>query len=276
MVSEEGLGSVEQARTPKAMGASARWSLWIALLSIVFPPLGLVALAMGSAALRRSAARFGPAAALAAVTIGGISTLSLGALIADVAIARRGFDAPVRTLPPAPRTLQVSEDLSFVPMDAVPAGQGVTIERTGALEVVLVGPTVRSLRDELRRQHDLAGERGQVLLLFVTVADCAPCDDTYRALSAPRLQASLAGSRLVSVSADQFAIELARMGVPVSAFPGFALVGPEGRVVDYVNGGEWDEDIPENIAPVLKSFVDGTYGQRRERWQPRHDDETAI
>ena len=37
---------------------------------------------------------------------------------------------------------------------------------------------------------------------------------------------------------------------------------------DAIDGGEWDADVPENIAPVLGAFVRGTYKTRREPWKP--------
>ena len=36
---------------------------------------------------------------------------------------------------------------------------------------------------------------------------------------------------------------------------------------DGINGGEWDDDIAINIAPVLGPFVRGTYAKRRSPWK---------
>ncbi len=36
---------------------------------------------------------------------------------------------------------------------------------------------------------------------------------------------------------------------------------------DGIDGGEWDDDIAQNIAPVLGAFVRGKYPARREAWK---------
>jgi hypothetical protein len=146
----------------------------------------------------------------------------------------------------------------------------------GRVEVARIDPAVRSLREELGRQSHQAARSHRKAVVVVTVVDCEPCDAFTAALGSEPVQEALAGTRLVLVSADHFAVELARIGIPVNAFPGFALMGAEGRVLDYIDGGEWDADVPANIAPVLESFVEGTYDARRDPWRPRHDDETPI
>jgi hypothetical protein len=149
--------------------------------------------------------------------------------------------------------------------------------RIGTLTVVDVPPDVGSLDEELGRQIALARTQGQRVLLWIFVPDCKPCDAVESALSSPELQSALAHSRLVRVSAADFIAELSRIGVPVDAFPGFAVLGSDGHATDYLNGGEWDEDTPENIAPVLKSFADGTPERRRNPWRGGpHEDETPI
>ena len=149
--------------------------------------------------------------------------------------------------------------------------------RFGSLLVVDVAADVSSLDDELDRQRTLADVSGQRLLLWLVVPECKPCVAFEAALQSNEMQQALAKARLVRLSATDFGSELARVGIPVDAFPGFALVGPNGHASDYLHGGEWDADIAQNIAPVLKSFVDGTYGHRRSPWRGGpHDDETPI
>ena len=53
--------------------------------------------------------------------------------------------------------------------------------------------------------------------------------------------------------------------------PAVAIDRAAVRIVDEmtrIHGGEWDDDIPPNIAPVLGAFVRGKYGTRRYPWQP--------
>jgi hypothetical protein len=149
--------------------------------------------------------------------------------------------------------------------------------RIGAVLVVDVAADVSSLDDELDRQRTLADVSGQRLLLWLVVPECKPCAAFEASLASNDVQQALAKARLVRLRATDFGAELARVGVPIEAFPGFALVGPNGYAADYLHGGEWDADTPQNIAPVLKSFVEGTYVHRRSPWHGGlHEDETSI
>lgn len=147
----------------------------------------------------------------------------------------------------------------------------------GSLVLVDVSPEIPSLDDELARQRQLARQRGQRVLVWVVVADCKPCGEVERAFGTPELQRALPRARILRLDAGHFPTELARLGVPTDAFPAFVLIGPDGAATDYVHGGEWDEYLPGNIAPVLKSFLEGTYRHRRLPWHGGvHEDETAI
>jgi hypothetical protein len=145
------------------------------------------------------------------------------------------------------------------------------------LKVVDVGPRVRSLIETLDEQQKHAHDSAERLVVWVVVPECEPCRRVDEALDDPELQRALDATRLVRIDATKFAVELTHLGVPVDGFPGFALLGDDGHIVDYVHGGEWDADIASNIAPVLESFVSGKYRERRHPWRGGgHDDETAI
>ena len=147
----------------------------------------------------------------------------------------------------------------------------------GKLTLVDPGTEVRSLAGLVKAQRALADSEHQKLVLWVTSVDCAPCNGVSIALGGRHLQEALAGVRLLRVDAADFHHELVKLGVPVEVRPGFALLDATGAPTDYVSGGEWDADIPENIAPVLGGFVRGTYRTRRNPWNgPARTDETAL
>jgi hypothetical protein len=126
-------------------------------------------------------------------------------------------------------------------------------------------------------QQEHATAEHQKLVLWISAVDCTPCNGVSVALTTRRLQEALAGVRLLRVDSADFRPELAKLGLPIDVTPGFALMGAGPTAADYVNGGEWDADIPENIAPVLGAFVRGTYRTRRNPWiGPRRGDETAL
>jgi hypothetical protein len=227
---------------------------------------------------RARAAPSGRRAALVTAALGLLLVLSWGTGIAllvqrviwppsapTVAAAGGGHARPQRAPsssravrpPPAPR----AASRGFV----VPRATS-TLER-GAITVVDVGVGASSLADELSRQRDAARDARQTMLVMTTISDCGPCDSVFEALPDPRMQAALPRVRLVRVFADVFRDDLDSLQIPRDNFPGFFVLGPDLRPRDGIDGGEWDADVPENMAPVLSAFVQGTLTKRRTPWQ---------
>jgi len=215
------------------------------------------------------------------VFCGALATCVSLLAVAYVAAVGSGSTTPSRdstrlaTQPVVARTARLSR-LSDVADDA---GDVATVRerRVGDIVLVDVAPDVTSLDDELDRERARSAAAHQRLLVWLVVPDCKPCAAVESALGTRELQRALGRTRLVRLNAADFLAELDRIGVPVDGFPGFALLGADGLVTDYVNGGEWDEDTPENIAPVLKSFAEGTYTRRVTPWRGGpHEDQTPI
>ncbi|MEM1031156.1 MAG: hypothetical protein AAF928_06180 [Myxococcota bacterium] len=137
------------------------------------------------------------------------------------------------------------------------------VTRIGPLTVVDVGLEAPALRDVLHREQARAAADGDRLLVMLTGAVCDPCRGVDRALSDPLLRTALASVRLLRVDLHVFEQELDRLAWPSRLYPAFFLIAEDGTPEDAIHGGEWDADIPENMAPVLGRFVRGTYGKRR-------------
>jgi hypothetical protein len=152
------------------------------------------------------------------------------------------------------------------PMAAVP--DETRIVRRGSLEVVDIGLSAPSLRQALEAQERVARVKGQRVLLMTTGSECSPCRGLDRALEQPQMQQALAGVRLVRVDLKAFKEELGELRMPTNLYPAFFMLGSDLTPLDGIHGGEWDEDIAENIAPVLGPFVRGEYRQRRHEWSP--------
>src|SRR5205823_14047509 len=69
----------------------------------------------------------------------------------------------------------------------------------------------------------------------------------------------------VRVDREPFEEDLAELEIPSKPLPGFFLLDSNLRVTDGINGGEWEDDIAANIAPVLGPFVRGAYNRSEER-----------
>jgi hypothetical protein len=152
--------------------------------------------------------------------------------------------------------------------------RGDQLTHLGALTLVDISG---NFEEELAKQRGLADAASQVLILWLVVPNCKPCDGVAAALASPITQKALARVRLVRVDRDQFEVELQRLSIPTEKIPGFALLDRQSHPRDFIHGGEWDADIAANIAPILGKFAHGELKNRRQRWVgPARDDETPL
>jgi len=284
-----------QRQPDSRLNATALLSLLVGIFGTVcffWGIAGIGAIILGAVAnteIRRSEGKqHGRGLAIAGIALG---TLHLFALVLGMAALFTFAAHPPSFLTPKLPARKASPPVAMAPPPVTTAPVPPPGERPGAAtreeatrstqigKLVLVDPgtEVKNLHGLLATQRALAASDQQKLLLWVTAVDCTPCNGVSVALPGRRLQEALAGVRLVRVDAADFRPELMKLGVPIDVTPGFALIGADGTPADYVNGGEWDADIPENIAPVLGPFVRGAYRTRRNPWNgPRRGDETAL
>jgi hypothetical protein len=149
--------------------------------------------------------------------------------------------------------------------------------RLGQVLLTDVGDGVNSLSVTLEEQASLTHAKGRVPVVWLVAPECRRCDDVAGALKHPRLQRALSRSVLIRVDASQFGAELVDLQVPINDLPGFVLLSREGTPIDYLHAGEWEEDVPLEIAPILESFIAHEPLRRRFPWRggPRAD-ETPI
>lgn len=278
---------------PKTSGMAV-WSLVLGILGFTCLPAvgGLLALTLGVVAkgeISRSEGRVtGSALAILGALLGAVnivaSIVGLAALLSWVeAPSSSASPAPPPVIaPPSPTYFPPSPAPTVAPAPA-PSGApssrqgGVIVTKIGKVELVDMDADVPSLSRELEAQRKTAAKDGKKVVLWVVVDDCQPCNGVAASLPDAKMQTALEQVRLVRVNAREFGQDLTFLGIPVAKVPGFALLGDANRPVDYVNGGEWDEDIPRNIAPVLGNFVRGRYDKRRDPWRgARRDDETTL
>jgi hypothetical protein len=138
----------------------------------------------------------------------------------------------------------------------------------GKVTVIDEGKATASLTEELARQRAEAAKEHETLMLMTTATRCDPCRGVDGALSDPLMQTALARVRLVRVDIEVFHEDLEGLRIPHDKVPGFFLLALDLTPRDGINGGEWDDDVAGNIAPVLGAFVREKYTKRRETWTP--------
>lgn len=284
---------------PVKTSSNASLALASGVLSFVclFGFGGLLAIALGWLAhgeIERSDGRIdGKGLANAGIGLGianvVLSVVGLGVLVAlavrpEPFVATRGGSPPSHLAPapaapllpptPAPAPGQLEEgpeeaEAELVPLPTLPAQIG----KIAIIEASTQSALERQLLDQLKDSAK-AGER---VVLWTVTSPCEPCAAVGRALPDARMQRALAGVRLVRADAHTFAVELQKLGVPTEFVPGFTLLDGRAHPIDHIYGGEWDDDIPANIAPVLDKFVRRTLSARRHQWtRPLREGETPL
>ncbi|HEX6765376.1 MAG TPA: DUF4190 domain-containing protein [Polyangiaceae bacterium] len=250
---------------------------------------GLAAVVLGFVALneiKRSEGRLhGDGVAIAGIVLG---VLHLGGLVIGLALyitahagskSTRGAPpialpapAPAPPAPPsAPKLVNPEQPGGRTPDAATRA------TRFGEVTLVDPGPGAGTLETLLREERGRADAEHARFLVWISSPEFPSCNGVSVALRDSRMQKALGAVRILRLNVNDYYVELSRQGLPVKVLPGFALMSPEGRPLDYVNGGEWDADVPENIAPVLGNFIHGRYTRRRNPWRgPQRDDETQL
>jgi hypothetical protein len=170
--------------------------------------------------------------------------------------------------PPAPASPPRSGPPTALPPHLLAAPARTRTEREGRIAVIDLGRATSSLADELARQRAEAKEANQTMVVMTTLGRCDPCRGVDHALKDPLMQTALAQVRLVRIDTEIFAEDLEALRIPSERVPGFYLLSLDLSPRDGIDGGEWDADIAQNIAPVLGAFVRGKYTERRERWRP--------
>jgi hypothetical protein len=218
------------------------------------------------------------------VSVVGFAVLVAFAVRPDAPTATRGGPPPPHLSPPVP---------PLFPSPVTPAPRPLEPESEGETEAELVPLPVlppqigkiaiieakanAALENQLLAQLSESAKAGERVVLWTVTSPCEPCAAVGRALPDARMQRALSGVRLVRADAHAFAGDLQKLGVPTEFVPGFTLLDGRAHPIDHIYGGEWDDDIPANIAPILDKFVKRTLSARRHQWaRPLREGETPL
>ena len=248
---------------------------------------GILAIGLGWLArgeIERSAGReTGNRLAATGIALGilnlGVMLAGFGALVAYAVRPKPPDPSPVPTLA-APRVAPPVRAPEQKPAGPEPGTlsreTGVRVTRVGTITLVDVNDN-RSLGEVLEHERQAGASDGQKVLVWLIVPECQPCNAVAAALPDKKMQTALEGVRVVRLDIQDYQRELDQLGFPTEKIPGFALLGGSNRPLDFIHGGEWDADIPKNIAPVLGKFVRGALTRRRDPWHgPRREGETPT
>ena len=122
------------------------------------------------------------------------------------------------------------------------------------------------LRLQLASVASAASVAGKSVLVVTLAPECDACDEIERAMEESAVRAALARVRVVHVDIAEFRSELGRLRMDEVTAPWFYLVDGHGEPRDAIDADEWDDNVAENIAPVLGDFATGRLRTRRHAW----------
>lgn len=140
--------------------------------------------------------------------------------------------------------------------------------RFGLAEVVNAGDDTLDFHVFLEQQAQAAQKNEQKLVLVPTLPQCPKCAALGYALARTSLCHKLGKIRIVRLDLDEFEEEIRNLSLPTDRFPGFAIVGPSGGIVDYLDAGEWNTNDPAEFGPIIADYVQGRLRNRRHHWVP--------
>jgi len=246
-------------------------SLVLGILSIMcFSVLaGIPAIILGVLA-RKDIARSGGALQGGGLAIGGMILGAFSVLIAGAYVV--GMAAVFATASHAAKSLPTAYPTAYptfvVPTPVPTASSGISggaVASTtmhGRIKVISLG-SGRPLEDQLIDLKASESAEGRTTIVETTAEWCAACKEIAGTIDDPLLQHALADVTLVEVDTDEFGSELGALKMETSAIPFFFKIDSTAKATDAISGDEWDENTPQNEAPVLGAFAKGTLKKRR-------------
>jgi hypothetical protein len=144
-----------------------------------------------------------------------------------------------------------------------------TSSRPGHTPVLELHSSGGALRTQLLDRASAARRAGEAVLVETTMKACDPCSEIDLTVPDPAVQDALSEVLWIRVDVGEFRSELAGLRMNEPTVPWFYLLDVRGQPRDAISADEWDDNVAENIAPVLGAFVHGKLQPRRTSWRGR-------
>lgn len=149
-----------------------------------------------------------------------------------------------------PRSRSEEESAAVVMQTSRPTLPGT--HSYGSLDVIDLDSS-RPLRPQL--SEIVARANGRTVVLQTVAPSSTACVAVAAALPDHRMQHALANVTLVRVDVEEYKRDLSAMKVETRSAPWFYKLDTKGAPTDAINADAWDANLPENMAPVLGTFV---------------------
>lgn len=95
-------------------------------------------------------------------------------------------------------------------------------------------------------------------ILYFSADWCRPCLRFRKSLRNELVGDALKDTRLIRVDVDTDPLGLA-VTFGVQSIPTFIKLDENGNTIARITSAAWDDDVPENIAPVMTELIGGKY-----------------
>jgi thiol:disulfide interchange protein len=112
------------------------------------------------------------------------------------------------------------------------------------------------LDKQIADQAAAAVAAGKKPFVYLHADWCEPCQAIKKTKTDPRMAKAFEGTHIIGLDIDSATAEqLAALKLDGRAIPVFHKVDGKGVVTgEKIDGGAWDDNIPENMAPPLTAF----------------------
>jgi thiol:disulfide interchange protein len=97
--------------------------------------------------------------------------------------------------------------------------------------------------------------RPKQAILYFYADWCGPCRRFRQSLADDQVAHALQPAVLIKLNVDKYPALAAQYAV--TAIPAFLKVDAAGQLTAHITSDKWQEDTPENIAPVMRELVSG-------------------
>ena len=111
--------------------------------------------------------------------------------------------------------------------------------------------------DEILKHREEAIGLNQKIFVQIVAVWCVPCKALRANMEHELMGDAFQGTYIVQLDFDEWFNQLPDINVPNKKLPipAFFRIDAKGVATNQtINGGAWEDDTPENMAPVLKKY----------------------
>jgi hypothetical protein len=238
---------------PRRLERKAIASFVLGIASLLFGGFltGLPAIILGATARKdidQSGGHLEGRGLAATGIVGGFFGTGFGVILAlwvVSAFVTRGEEPPLATMP--------ADTITASPPETAPPPVPSGVRAYGSLEVVDLDAS-RPLRGQLAEVLART-PRERTVVIQTYVSSSAACKAIAGSLSDARMQKALADVTLVRVDVEEYDRELAHLHIETRMAPSFYKLDAKGMPTEAISADAWGASVPENMAPVLGTFM---------------------